>query len=697
MTDGTHQADRGLRLTSCPALGTPDPVGSLTDTASTRPALQAGDERGEHDESPPFGTLEINRTHAAREALGVPAGPRIRVTPEKLTQGHVRQLADELRAARPGPVTFDLDRETRWPDEPLKLLGQLWQTTSARHTVRLTCDGVEYPDPVDFALGSFSCSAGETQAVLVERLATLLHASFPPAERAARTRQLAAKLEGLGVGPETLQLLDRPARQEPAREAAPEVIDPGNPTALARRLLQRLASRPSVGPNAEGFTPLLHHGGHFYGWEGVWRKISPGDMRARVTRFLQGCSPVAKITRSLVDNVLLNLEGFCAIGRSGESLPFYIDSLGDEAEIRRRTLLAVANGLVDLEPLERGGNPALLPTDPRWFSTTALQFGYDPAAQCPQFLAFLAEVLERDPRTGTPLGGGDLRLEVLQEWFGYALLPDGRFQSFLLMVGDGANGKGVILDLLTKLLGPENVSNVGLDRFGDRFGLQPLLGKTANICGDLNEIDKVAEGLLKQLCGGDTVEVDQKHRDSAKLGSGVKLIFSTNMLPRFSDRSEGIWRRLVAIPFRITVPGHRRDALFGKRLEKELPGILNWALAGLARLLKQGRFTECSVCEACARRHRHNCDPVAVFLEEEGYYSSGTPDPTRRISSRQLYDEFAAWAKSSGYKGLGIQKFSDLIGRLPGVQAGRNSVGERRRCWIGVGKPLGRAVDNPRE
>src|SRR5207244_44295 len=120
--------------------------------------------------------------------------------------------------------------------------------------------------------------------------------------------------------------------------------------------------------------------------------------------------------------------------------------------------------------------------------------------------------LERDPETGEPLREpGDRRVELLQEFMGASVLGDGRFQKFLLMVGDGGNGKGVLQTVWTELLGRDNVANQGLDQFGSRFALQPLLGKLANICGDLAELDGVAEGILKQLTGGDRLTVDRKN------------------------------------------------------------------------------------------------------------------------------------------------------------------------------------------
>ena len=84
----------------------------------------------------------------------------------------------------------------------------------------------------------------------------------------------------------------------------------------------------------------------------------------------------------------------------------------------------------DLDDLASGEEPELLDFDPRWFGTSILPFGYDDEAKCPNFKQFLYQVLERNPSNGHALHPGDKRLWVLQEWFGYTLLCDGRFQKF---------------------------------------------------------------------------------------------------------------------------------------------------------------------------------------------------------------------------------------------------------------------------
>jgi P4 family phage/plasmid primase-like protien len=237
------------------------------------------------------------------------------------------------------------------------------------------------------------------------------------------------------------------------------------------------------------------------------------------------------------------------------------------------------------------------------------------------------------------------------------------------------------------MLGDENVSHLSLDKLGGQFALQSLLGKSANLCGDLCEIDAVAEGVLKRLTGGDRLTVDRKFKTPVPMEPSVKLIFATNALPRFSDKSQGVWRRLMTVPFRVAIPDGEQDQTLATKLCSELPGIVNWALAGLARLLKQGHFTRCTVCEATARKHRWDCDPVAQFLDESNLYPPPDAEP-RYIKRNEIYTRYKNWCENANLKPLGQTKFTAEINKRKGLEYKRESTGDRQYYWLGMGNKL---------
>ena len=133
--------------------------------------------------------------------------------------------------------------------------------------------------------------------------------------------------------------------------------------------------------------------------------------------------------------------------------------------------LIVSNGILNLNRLLEGEAQASLTLHtPNFVSKVELPFPFDPQAQCPEWKTFLEEVLP-DPESR----------QLLREVFGYCLTYDTSLQKFFLFEGSGANGKGVVLRILTALLGEANVSSLPLEIFGHSHGLESTLGKLVNI------------------------------------------------------------------------------------------------------------------------------------------------------------------------------------------------------------------------
>ena len=232
----------------------------------------------------------------------------------------------------------------------------------------------------------------------------------------------------------------------------------------------------------------------------------------------------------------------------------------------------MANGLVDIDRLLDRTGDVLQPHSPDWFSTVCLPYEYQPDADCPRFLAFVREILEDDEE----------RITLLRQWFGYLLAGDTSLQKFLILVGEGANGKTVIIVVLTALLGEANVSTVPLELFGERFQLTATLGKLANLVPEVGAIDRVAEGFLKAFVAGDRMYFDRKNLPGIDARPTARLMLATNTLPPFADRSGGVWRRLMILPFRVTIPPDRQDPHLATTLARRAAGHLQLGHRGMA-------------------------------------------------------------------------------------------------------------------
>ena len=212
------------------------------------------------------------------------------------------------------------------------------------------------------------------------------------------------------------------------------------------------------------------------------------------------------------------------------------------------------------------------------------------------------------------------------------------------------------------MLGASNVSHVPIDELNSEFRLVDMMGKLANIAYDMSHIDKVAEGRLKELVSGDPIQINRKHKGPLTMVPTAKLIFACNLLPQFTDRTEGIWRRLMVIPFLNSFLDGAADEQRGTRLLAELPGIFNWMLEGAKRLYRQRGFTACDVCSEWAQKHRFDSDPFQQFCD-----ACVVLEPGDAVIKEALYGKYQNYCEDNGRRPQSSTHFYQQVLKLDGV------------------------------
>jgi putative DNA primase/helicase len=318
--------------------------------------------------------------------------------------------------------------------------------------------------------------------------------------------------------------------------------------------------------------------------------------------------------------------------------------MGDEAiperikqvllHIRERTLTKVKDieNNIDWVCLENGlfniKTRELKPHDRSVIMLNKLPVEYDVNAKCSKFEAFMQEFVPEDYD----------RL-ALQEFFGYCLLRDQRFQKAFMLYGSGANGKTTMLEILIKMLGESSVSNIELqDLDRDQYAAANLEGKLANIFMDIGKKGMDECRAFKNVVEGSPVDVQNKFKDRFKLRAYAKMIFATNMLPEFKEDTEAVYRRWSIVNFTKTVDADKRVPDYYKIFFDEISGVFNWSLDGLDRLLKQGKFSNDFGTEYTRRKYMILSNPVRVFLE-----SNIIADAQKFIKKRVLFEAIHAF------------------------------------------------------
>ncbi|MCS6624353.1 phage/plasmid primase, P4 family [Roseibacterium beibuensis] len=265
---------------------------------------------------------------------------------------------------------------------------------------------------------------------------------------------------------------------------------------------------------------------------------------------------------------------------------------------------------------------------------------FDPDADCPRFDAFLAEV-QPDP---------DMRA-FLQRWFGLSLtgLP---VQAMAFFYGMGANGKSVLTDLMAKIAGDyaatvriESLTGTARRGGGDATpDLVPLIGARMARTSEPDQGTQLQEGLIKEMTGGEPILVRALRSDFIEIRPIFKLTMSGNHKPAIRGTDDGIWRRVMLVPFNEQIPVERRNPNLVAELMGEAPGVLNWMVEGLLSYLEIGLAPPDAV-RAATEEYRRESDPLGEFLAT---CCVVTADPSDAIRAAELVNAFALFLLERG-------------------------------------------------
>ncbi len=310
------------------------------------------------------------------------------------------------------------------------------------------------------------------------------------------------------------------------------------------------------------------------------------------------------------------------------------------------------------------------PHSPEYYSTVQINATFDPSVRCPQFLSFLKSILPEE------------EIPLMQEIFGYLLIPVNKAQKSFVFVGAANAGKSTLLSVAQEiLLGGDNVSNIPWQSLSDRFKTAELFGKLANIFADLPSKNIDDNGMFKALTGEDYITAERKNKDPFSFRPYARLLFSCNEIPRnYGDRSDGFYRRLIIIRFDRSVPAKMRDPNLREKLSVERDGILAWALEGLKRLMANSYlFSETERTKAELQRYKVESNSVLMFVEE-----CCEVGDTCECVREELFTRYREYCDKNGMKPMSQANFNkDVESVDEQIKRGLERV-SRRKIWKGI-------------
>ncbi|MCH8517753.1 MAG: phage/plasmid primase, P4 family [Cyclobacteriaceae bacterium] len=309
-------------------------------------------------------------------------------------------------------------------------------------------------------------------------------------------------------------------------------------------------------------------------------------------------------------------------------------------------LINLANGTFEITPKYQ----ELRPPKAIDFLTYQLKFRYDSKATAPQFHKYLEEVLPDEESR-----------KVLAEFMGYLFTRGMKLEKVLFLFGAGRNGKSVLFEIIRAMLGDDNITYYSLSNLTDDSGYYraKLSGKLVNWASDIG--DRLQSNTFKQLASGEPIEARLPYRDPFMLTNVCKFAFNTNQLPADVEHTAAYFERFLIIPFNVYIKPENRDPDLPKKIiNSELPGVFNWVLDGLSRLLQQGGFSRCEASNTALETYKKEADSVAMFVDERNF----KPHPDIYKGSQEVYQSYKAYCYDEGLRPLARKNFNKRMNGL---------------------------------
>lgn len=310
-------------------------------------------------------------------------------------------------------------------------------------------------------------------------------------------------------------------------------------------------------------------------------------------------------------------------------------------------LLGVGNGVLNLK------TGALSPMSPNVLVSKRANAAFDPSAVCPQWEHFLSQV-QPDQKMR----------KFLRRLCGYILTGSVRDHIFPVVYGEGGNGKGVFLETVAYVLGDYSVK-IGTETLMEYKrspqaaspDLMSLRGVRFAYCSETTDGQRLDAARVKELTGGDRITARPLYGSPVTFTPSHKLMLMGNYKPEVSDMSDGMWRRMILIPFDVKIPNEQQDLGLPEMLRAEAAGILNWALAGLRDYLRDGLQVPEQVSHA-TNAYKDENDLLRQWLSDECEVSAECGE-----RKGVLYSSYETWGKANGIPPISQPRFTRRLGK----------------------------------
>lgn len=334
-------------------------------------------------------------------------------------------------------------------------------------------------------------------------------------------------------------------------------------------------------------------------------------------------------------------------------------------------MVCLENGMLDISDI-KNGEVDLKDHKKKYYATYQIPISFTETTErkCDRWLQYLSETIVT-PKV----------IMQAQEFAGYCLTKETRYAKALILLGPGSDGKSTFISVIEQLVGERNSTSLGLRDLEDQFYRSGIYNKMLCTSTEISKeyFDSV---YFKAIVTGDKISAAHKNKDPFDFKPFCKMLFAGNDLPRSRDNSDGYFRRLLLIRFKKQFFGKEDDKHLADTLRSELPLILNWALAGLHRLLKQDGFTQCDETDQMLQQYRLDNNPVMSFVDARCILGEKC-----EVNKDGLFRKYRDFCDQYNYRALNkVHFFRELTTAQKNLQSTRPTIdGKRTSMLEGIG------------
>ena len=337
-----------------------------------------------------------------------------------------------------------------------------------------------------------------------------------------------------------------------------------------------------------------------------------------------------------------------------------VDRLNHDAH-----LLGVKNGVVNLK------TGILIHPEPTMLMTKQCNASYFPDTPCPQWLNFLNEVFQ----------GNQELIDSIQKLLGYTFTGSVTEEIMVICYGFGANGKSVMSNVIQHVAGgygktgsPSLLKSRRDDDSSPRSDIAGLAGYRYISLNEMQSGDRLDEQVVKLLAGREAISARALYKDHITYKPSGKVWLKTNHKPVVKEDDDGIWRRLVVIPFGRKFSEAERDPNLEEKLIQEADGILAWIIQGAVKWYQDG-LSICPTIKQESAEYRTESDLLGHFLNEKIQFD----DAVRAIET-EVYFFYQNWCRASGTNPLSKIRFTQKL-KERGI---RQQASNGKRYYLGI-------------